>query len=447
MSSVGTVPGSGGTESQGSATSGSLSGAASVAPFLNSILGRLISRGVAGQVSHDASPAVAGRYGLSIRKCIAGIGTLLVAGWIAASSIRADTAIYLRGEAEHRAYLAGQELVHHYSFQAILAAPQWLIRVKRLGEADVAYHEAGFANGNEVYYVMRYSDEVVARSDRELAELRAREPDADLPEVLEVALGRVSTGSYPWAVNEPAIRFLWFGLASAEHLDRLPADRCEPFYLLETWPDHAAQVFLERTPAAPRLPARAVFLSDGVIDSTRRSARVLRYPPPFDKGFTNAVYSVTRSTNRNGMVLPLAAEVVVYLGRPEARSDAEVQPAYVFSFAVTNLEEATAPRTFQPALPGLTLVSDERFATDTNLALRQLLYTTTRWRELNEVSNSREYQEARESARRLAAQAATARTRNRGASLVGMVLVSAAVVAPLVVVCLARLRHNQSKTR
>jgi hypothetical protein len=180
-------------------------------------------------------------------------------------------------------------------------------------------------------------------------------------------------------------------------------------------------------------------MSDGIIDSTRYSAKVVRFPAPFDQGFTNAVYSVTQTTNLGGVTLPLAAELVEFRGRPGARSAAEVEPAYAFSFAVTNIEKVASPQTFVPVLTGPTLVSDERFRADTNLPLSQLLYTTAAWRPLAEVSLSRDLLEAKESARRIAG------PQRHPPSLAATVLVTTAVAVPLVAILLSRRKHNQHK--
>ncbi len=309
-------------------------------------------------------------------------------------------------------------------FRMFLAPPAWNLRVKRLGENDVAYHEAGANDMSETFDLMRYSDDVVRRAARELAVLRANPTNVGVPDFNEVGMGRIVQASYPWAVNDTAVRFIWFALASGAHLDLCPSNRCEPYYINDNVPDYLAPAFIRRLPGPLRLPGVAVFMSDGVLDSTRYLPKPIRFPPPYDHGFTGAVYSVTSITNYHGMTLPRSSELTAYIDRPGGGSPRDLIRAYTCSILVTNITTVPAPADFAPVLPGIVLISDQRFRGGTNLPVAQVLYTNTAWPAAAAVATSAEFKSVKAAAAQMAV---AGRNRGTGSTLL---LIAAVLTLP-----------------
>ncbi len=395
--------------------------------------GRALARSLDAWGDHRSSAALRRRFPTATRTCISALAAVLILRTAAATLFGGD-ALEVRGTAELIAYSSqGAETMRsELLFRMLLAPPAWNLRVKRVGEDDVAYHEAGANDTSQTFYLMRYSDDVVHRAAQELAVLRANPTNVGVPDFNEVGMGRMVQTSYPWAVNDSAVRFIWFALASGAHLDLCPTNRCEPYYLHDALPDYLAPAFIRRLPGPLRLPANAVFMSDGIIDSTRYRPKPIRYPPPCDHGFTGAVYSVTSTTNYHGLRLPLSSELAAYFDRPGGRSARDLIRAYTCSIFVTNIATVPAPADFAPALPGIVLISDERFRGGTNLPVAQVLYTNSVWPSAAAVTASSEFK----SVKAAAAQMSVA-GRNPGSGS-ALLLIAAVLIVPPAALLLVR---------
>lgn len=279
-----------------------------------------------------------------------------------------------------------------HEFTACLDLPSWNIRVERSNEPDVQYHEAGAETTNEVYYVMVYGSDVVRRNQAELDKLRAHSTNIidQQHSDIEVATGRIGSGGYPFVAGDLVLRFVWFALASGYHLDTCPADRCQPFFSPVSAPEYLAEAFVERLKGS-RLPGRAVFMSDGVIEQSRYFPKVRRFSSPYDHGFTNAIYVVVQATNAGGMVLPRECELNIYRGSSNGRTASDLVTVSHYALHVTGILPLNSNQSWLPKLPGLTLVSDERFRHNEGHGVSQVLYTNTGWPTAETVMASEEF--------------------------------------------------------
>jgi hypothetical protein len=115
-------------------------------------------------------------------------------------------------------------------------------------------------------------------------------------------------------------QFIWFAYASSEFFKNVTNDMTLPIWDPED-PKTGRQPFemqtkFELSRAAPGLPASVTFINDGFYKSynpATKSVDVIPLNPPYDKGFTKAVYRVTAMTNTPHSEVPSSFVFTVYL--------------------------------------------------------------------------------------------------------------------------------------
>jgi hypothetical protein len=132
-------------------------------------------------------------------------------------------------------------------------------------------------------------------------------------------------------------------------------------------------------------------MSDGIIEQSRYSPRARRFPSPYDQGFTNAIYAVAQATNAGGVVLPTECELNVYRGSSNGRTAGDLVRVAHYALRVTDIAPIKSNQSWVPTLPGLTLVSDERFRHSEGQGVLQVLYTNTTWPAAETVMASDEF--------------------------------------------------------
>lgn len=117
----------------------------------------------------------------------------------------------------------------------------------------------------------------------------------------------------------------------------------------------------------PYLPASIIWYEDGEAVNVKfdRYTRV-KYPPPYDNGFTNTTYLVREWTNFAGLHLPTDSEIVTYGRLPIAKSPKQLWVRQVYSINWTNFGNGAKLPSFPPTVPGITTVNDGRFMKEVN---------------------------------------------------------------------------------
>ena len=108
----------------------------------------------------------------------------------------------------------------------------------------------------------------------------------------------------------------------------------------------------------------AVYFDDGIAGL--RGGVPVKWPPPLDAGFTNAVYSALDFTNVVGLALPTRATLDTFspqLGDPGPRVVRRCSYEIVATNLTTQFLHAGG---FKPDLPGKTYMNDMRFSTPGN---------------------------------------------------------------------------------
>ena len=106
-----------------------------------------------------------------------------------------------------------------------------------------------------------------------------------------------------------------------------------------------------------------LWLNDGKIrfEDENRNLREKPWPPPYNKEYTNAVYTAML-TNVDGMLMPLAATLTTFVPDLVAGSDSgTLLKEESYSLRVSRVFPSCQIAEFRPALPQMTLVTDLRW--------------------------------------------------------------------------------------
>ena len=184
-----------------------------------------------------------------------------------------------------------------------------------------------------------------------------------------VAVGIIGPQEVPHFPFAPHAGAIWLAYASGRYFDTSTSSRLQPaatllvLYGRNVQPNSFAlqRTLWSRWERRPGIPASAVYFDDGIAGL--RAGAPVRWPPPLDAGFTNAVYSALDFTNVGGLALPMRATLNTFspqLGEPRPR----VVRRCSYKIVATNLTTAFLHAgSFKPELPGKTYMNDMRFST------------------------------------------------------------------------------------
>ena len=250
-----------------------------------------------------------------------------------------------------------------------------------------------------------------------------------------------NTGSYS--------QYIWLAYASGRYFQALTNNLLPPIWTMED-PRTRAHPFMVRAQfitngAPPGLPSYIEYVTDGIhreYHPGKQSLIELPLPPPFDGGFTNAVYEVRSWTNVGGMTLPTWFTFTVFssplAGPPIRRLIVQGSPSAIRT-ALPNSD-------LLPRAPGVVSVADHRFhgsvpgASASNIAYPFIRYRVTNgmWLGRAELISARSRHEKR--LLRIE-EAETGQTRMRVAPVL-TVMALVLLTLPLCFVLLRRLKHK-----
>ena len=142
----------------------------------------------------------------------------------------------------------------------------------------------------------------------------------------------------------------------------------------------------------PFVPSRVVYFDSG---TNWLGFKPSRYPKPFDAGFTNTFFEVTAWTNVGDYSFPLRASMLTYsVNQSVGNSEPSLALIHRYRLTATNFFDPPLRIHFQPAIPGVTVVSDERFNDAKVADLHFNYYNTNRWATDEEVKATRAYRVA-----------------------------------------------------
>lgn len=265
-------------------------------------------------------------------------------------------AFEVHGTVRYESYLGGAtNWALTKTFKVEVDGCDWLIRTSSLD--DCSYVEKGFRQG-DLFNLAMYCANSHGRPTNTYAGLIESDelPDDD--------------GSQ--------INYLWLAYASACYFDREFGNTFRPVCCLDDrelrTERFKVQSYLERSEFSPHLPTWVVYLNDGyyrVNSSGRRMA--FKAPPPFDLGYTNAIYAVGVLTNCGTSQVPLEFEFTRFaVPRDDsARMGLVVRTRIVGK--VTTIAERHSSLVLLPQFPGEFYVKDNRYISR-NPPIGQLRY-------------------------------------------------------------------------
>jgi hypothetical protein len=102
----------------------------------------------------------------------------------------------------------------------------------------------------------------------------------------------------------------------------------------------------------------------------------IKLPTPYDRGFTNAVFSVDEFTNvQANLVLPKAFHTVLYSPKGDAKSSSELQMIHSYQGWLESASSGEIDGNFQPVLPGKVWITDYRIPAGKNSGPRRYQIT------------------------------------------------------------------------
>ncbi len=199
------------------------------------------------------------------------------------------------------------------------------------------------------------------------------------PPSVNQALGYIQPGNYPSYRPSGCAALLWFAYCSATFLDQ-QRDRAAPRLWPPEDPEEAqatnlAAARLLREPEAPWLPTRAWFLHAGTRLTPLPSGMISApLGPPFNDGYTNAVFEVQSFTNCQQRAYPASFTLTCYSPR-----GAGLQTGPRFRGEISSVTITPEPVNFIPRLPVTTLVEDKRLAMSGTGPSRQYIAPPGPW--------------------------------------------------------------------
>ncbi len=191
-------------------------------------------------------------------------------------------------------------------------------------------------------------------------------------------LGAVDPEQVPTSPLMPHLGVAWFATASSCYLNSaagtlLPPHSATPVHVRE-------QVIIRRNEVEPQLPRYVAFLSDGY--DHRFDGTAAKFPPPFDKGFTNAIFEVLRFTNVAGLELPAAFSLRSFQPGPSG-----LESLFECAGEVEQVRAECSLRSFLPEIPAGRegQVRDFRFVSANARSAHDFQYGAARWLSQEEV--------------------------------------------------------------
>lgn len=251
-----------------------------------------------------------------------------------------------------------------------------------------------------------------------------------------VATASVYKGSIYNSEEDPEVGPIWLAYASGYYHHRQEDDLVEPAFESDGlgWhygpPEHRqVRARWQLSDLVPYFPIHVAYLSDG---STKGPQGPKMLPPPYNQGFTSAVYQVQAFTNIAGMTIPLASKLSMFTPRPSPEGADRLLLTAEYHIYLTSATPSVKVFRFQPDLPGITMVRDDRYPRFTHHYL-----ITNRWVSEKELSTNDYF---------LSYRKANTALRQRLPSWARFAFI-VVVAAPLVIGCAlacARLRRRQS---
>ena len=194
--------------------------------------------------------------------------------------------------------------------------------------------------------------------------------------------GGVRPEGVPFFGPIPSIPIIWLALADSCYLEKGARSMVPPYS--EDMPRMQLVIHAVRRQSAPRLLEEMVFVDDG-YDRTGIELRKRR--PPYDKGFTRAVFSAGTFTNIGGCELPLAFSLRVFRPSRAGGSADDLDLMFQYEGHIKDVGSTCSIGAFAPQVPTAAggVIRDFRFALPEALDPQPFTYGASNWLSVDEV--------------------------------------------------------------
>ena len=262
-------------------------------------------------------------------------------------SLEGNLSVWVSGATPAEAPMTGA-----FDFYAQIRDESFKIRMKEPG-STTNYNEYSFSRGTMYVLHNRRPTEIFAEGN-----FRKVAPGESVPYYASVASREIPPAE-PWRPQ-----FVWFAYLSSRYFQNISNSLALPIWSPE---DPAMQrqpfpmfVYFRVSDAPPHLPTAVDFINDGYYRSysvRTKTVDVVRLRPPFDLGFTNAIYRVLETTNSGNLVLPASWVFQVYSSPLNA---GEIPTPRLVVRGKTYRISDSAPEETVPKFTGLASVADWR---------------------------------------------------------------------------------------
>jgi hypothetical protein len=302
------------------------------------------------------------------------------------------------------------------AFSLRVGGDKWFIRLDPRTEQGFDYVEAG-SDGSTVYCVTHME----TSANREMA----RRPE--LKATLSTSTAWVCRGQILHVPTIDCVNPAWLAYASGAYFRSRTNHMTEPVILhnvggvdYDNTSDFLQQTEWSLNDAFPFSPRRVVYLSDGLIRV--RGKTLGARPPPYDAGYTNAVFEVVAFTNAAGVSIPLVATLTVY-----SPGDGQLEVNHEYVIRTIGVDVAASEGRYLPELPARCVVSDARAQDEVGVVVYKS--SGRGWPTLQRLKSSAAYGHARD---RTAVETLPPEPRRRAIAMAALALT--ALVGPLLLI-------------
>jgi hypothetical protein len=245
---------------------------------------------------------------------------------------------------------------------------EWLIKIWNPTGAStngILYSQAGY-DGTNIYHVRAFDTN--AQTPPRLvigdgANTYTNELNVQLIKLKNSAVGRVLPGDFPLQPKvDPFVVPIWLGYGSGCWFAKVSDSLLRPAYMVDEALDastHRVRGEWRTLDKQSGLPAWVAYFNDGKTFK-RPGLPLGTADPPYDKGFTNAIYEVMGSTNVDGWVLPTSFRLTTFGPKPGGQTPDELLPITEIAATARRVRRSLRSDPFVPPLPGNTFVTDGR---------------------------------------------------------------------------------------
>lgn len=261
-----------------------------------------------------------------------------------------------------------------WSFRVCVSNTIWSAETIAIEGLDIGGKQFIYHDGTNLYQLHLYGDQKESNTKYNVirAQLRAKSGMTNL-----VATNKVFDSSAVFSpekvplYDSRGIAPLWLALCSTEYLNSESRKRIQPVFEMGSTRSarYPIEGFIGYLDAKKQLPKMIVFWNEGYNYDTDRPPSqgnlvLRRETPPYNKGYTNAIYHVLETTNSGPLILPQHFTLTRFMPKKGASKSSEIIKGWKYEAFVEQVEAISGTPRLEPSSPiTRTYVIDQRIKT------------------------------------------------------------------------------------